>query len=82
MLSARITIFRENLHLEGTASKFAPCASKDTNLLGLRPSFIVLDEFHVHPSSGIWDVFVSAMSKRPDPLLLAITNSGYDSHSV
>lgn len=81
-LKARITIFRDNMHIPGTASKFEPCASEDTNLLGLRPSFIILDELHVHSSAGVWDVFVSAMGKRRNPLLFAITNSGYDRHSV
>jgi len=82
VLSSKITIFRENMHIPNTASKFEPCASEDTNLLGLRPSFIVLDELHVHPNSGVWDVFVSAMGKRRDPLLFAITNSGFDRNSV
>jgi phage terminase large subunit-like protein len=82
LLRARITTFRENMHIPGTASKFEPCASEDTNLLGLKPSFICLDELHVHATSGVWDVFVSAMGKRRNPLLFAITNSGWDRHSV
>ena len=81
-LSSRIKSYVNNMHIPGTASKFEPCAADDENLLGLRPSFTVLDELHVHPSSGVWDVFVSAMGKRRGPLLFAITNSGYDRHSV
>jgi phage terminase large subunit-like protein len=81
-LNSRITTFRDNMHIPGTASKFEPCASEDSNLLGLRPSFVVLDELHVHATAGVWDVFISAMGKRRNPLLFAITNSGYDRHSV
>lgn len=82
LLNERITIFRENMHIEGTASKFEPCAAEDTNLLGLRPSCVLLDELHVHSSSAVWDVFYSAMGKRRNPLLFAITNSGYNRNSV
>ncbi len=81
-LRERIISSRDNLSIPGTASKFEPCASEDSNLMGLRPSFICLDELHAHKSSGVWDVFVSAMGKRRQPLLFAITNSGYDQNSV
>ncbi|HVJ09703.1 MAG TPA: terminase TerL endonuclease subunit [Acidisarcina sp.] len=81
-LSERILCSRDNLSIAGTASKFEPCASEDMNLMGLRPSFVVLDELHAHRTSGVWDVFVTAMGKRRNPLLFAITNSGYDRHSV
>jgi phage terminase large subunit-like protein len=82
LLKSRITIYRDNMHIAGTASKFEPCASDSDNLLGLRPSFFVLDELHVHPNSGVLDVFFSAMGKRRNPLGLMITNSGYDRLSV
>jgi phage terminase large subunit-like protein len=81
-LRSRITIFRENMHIPGTAAKFEPCAAEDDKLLGLRPHFTLIDELHEHKTSGIWDVFTSAMGKRKQPLLLAITNSGYDRNSV
>ena len=81
-LRERILRSRDNLSIAGTASKFEPCASEDSNLMGLRPSFICLDELHAHRTSGVWDVFTSAMGKRRQPLLYAITNSGYDRNSV
>jgi phage terminase large subunit-like protein len=81
-LRERILISRDNLSIPGTASKFEPCASEDSNLMGLRPSFICLDELHAHRSAGVWDVFTSAMGKRRQPLLYAITNSGWDRNSV
>jgi len=71
-----------NMHVPGTAAKFEAVASDSDNLLGLRPQFTSLDELHVHANSGVWDVFESAMGKRVEPLLWAITNSGYDRLSV
>lgn len=81
-LRTHILVSQESLSVPGTASKFEPCASEDQNLMGLRPSFACLDELHVHRTSGVWDVFASAMGKRRQPLMLAITNSGYDRNSV
>lgn len=81
-LKERVTCFRENMHIPGTAGKFVPCASEASFLLGLRPSFISMDELHVHSGPEVWDVFTSAMGKRTSPLLYVSTNSGYDRHSV
>lgn len=81
-LSARIRCFKDNLNIPGTGSKFKPCASEESNLMGLRPSFTAVDELHAHKSSAVWDVFVTAMGKRRSPLIFAITNSGYDRNSV
>jgi phage terminase large subunit-like protein len=81
-LRSRILVGVGNMSLPGTASKFEPLASEDQNLNGLRPSFSVLDELHTHRSSGVWDQIVTRMGKRRNPLLFAITNSGFDRHSV
>lgn len=77
-----LLIGKENICIPGTASKFEPCAAEDQNLMGLRPSFVCIDELHVHRSSGVWDVFYSAMGKKRQPLMFAITNSGFDRNSV
>ncbi len=81
-LRSVVTSSVNNLCIQGTASKFEPCAAEDSNLMGLRPSFVVLDELHAHASAGVWNAFYSAMGKRRSSLLLAITNAGYDRNSV
>jgi phage terminase large subunit-like protein len=80
-LRDHILVSKDNLAIPGTASKFEPCAAEDQNLMGLRPSFVCIDELHVHRTSGVWDVFESAMGKRAQPLQFAITNSGFDRNS-
>jgi phage terminase large subunit-like protein len=81
-LRSRIQCAVNNLCVPATASFFEPVSSEDKNLLGKRPSFTVLDELHAHSSSGVWEVFDSASGKRPNSLIFAITNSGFDRHSV
>lgn len=81
-LRKAIKIYRDNMHIPGTASKFEPLAAEERTQMGKRPSFVCIDELHVHRTSGVWDAMISAMGKRDNPLLFAITNSGYDLHSV
>lgn len=77
-----VIVSKDNLADLETGSKFEPCAAEDSNLMGLRPSFVCIDELHMHSSSGVWDVFESALGKRPEALQYAITNSGMDRNSV
>jgi phage terminase large subunit-like protein len=81
-LSQRITAFRDSLSIAGTASKFVPLASDEDSLDGLNPHGVIIDELHAHRSRGVWDVLVTAMGKRRQPMLFAITTAGYDRHSV
>jgi phage terminase large subunit-like protein len=65
-----------------TDSKFEAVASEDQNLQGLRPSFVCIDELHAHSSDGVWNAFYSRLGKTTQPLIFAITNSGFDRNSV
>jgi phage terminase large subunit-like protein len=81
-LRERIQCGVSNMCIPAAGSFFEPVSSEDKNLLGKRPSFTILDELHAHANSGVWDVFDSASGKRPNSLMFAITNSGFDRHSV
>lgn len=63
-------------------SKFEAVASEDQNLQGLRPSFVCIDELHAHATDGVWNAFYSRLGKTTQPLMFAITNSGFDRNSV
>lgn len=45
---------------------------------GKHPSIAVIDELHVHESSEIYDVLVSGMVGRENPLIVIITTAGFD----
>ncbi|WP_369813723.1 terminase large subunit [Thermoactinomyces sp. DSM 45892] len=45
---------------------------------GKNPSIAVIDEFHVHETSEIYDVLVSGMVARPSPLIVIITTAGFN----
>jgi len=48
------------------------------NLDGLNLHGGIVDEFHGHKERAIWDVLVTAMGARSQPLLWAITTAGFD----
>jgi phage terminase large subunit-like protein len=81
-LREHLLIGVENICDPDTSSKFEPCASEDQNLQGLRPSFVCIDELHAHQNDGVWNAFYSRLGKTTQPLMFAITNSGYDQNSV
>ncbi|WP_143287130.1 terminase large subunit, partial [Caenibacillus caldisaponilyticus] len=38
----------------------------------------IIDEYHAHETSEIYDVLVSGMGARPQPLIMIITTAGFD----
>jgi len=52
------------------------------NLDGLNLHGGIVDEFHGHKDRAIWDVLVTAMGARSQPLLWAITTAGFDRSGI
>lgn len=77
-----VVVSKDNLADLETGSSFEWLSSEGGSIIGLRPSFALLDELHLHPNSVVWDLIESALGKRIEALMLAITNSGFDRQSV
>lgn len=45
---------------------------------GLNPQCGIIDEYHAHPTSEVYDILDSGMGARAQPLLATITTSGFD----
>lgn len=61
-----------------SGGKFAPLSKDTKSLDGLNPHLGIIDEFHAHPTREMYDLLVSAMGKRLQPLLFIITTAGFD----
>ena len=83
-LKQRIKSYRDNLHIQGTASKFQPLSSDEDSLDGPRPQCLIADELHAWGSSArkLWDVLANALGKRRSPLFLVITTAGSGEESL
>ena len=60
---------------EATASRFAPVSSDAKALDGLNVQVAVCDEIASHKTSEVYDVLLTAMGKRSQPLLLSISTA-------
>lgn len=78
LLRGRIGIMVDNLHVLSTHSKFEPLAADETTADGLNVSAALIDEYHAHPNSGMYDVLNTATGSRQQPLVLIITTAGHN----
>ena len=77
-LSQRIGIYRSNMSIDSTASKFEPLSADERTLDGLNPHVVLIDELHKHKNRGVLDVLDTAMGSRRQPILWIITTAGDD----
>lgn len=77
-LKQRITIFRNNLHIKNTASKFEPLGQDSDTEDGLNIHGAMIDELHAHKTREMWDIIDTATGARLQPLISAITTAGHD----
>ena len=81
-LSKKISIFKNNLSIANTASKFEPLGKDSDSCDGLNIHGAILDELHAHKTADMWNVLETATGSRRQPLQIAITTAGYDRHSI
>ena len=77
-----VTIFKDNIHIINTASKFEPLGADADTLDGLNVHGVIADEIHQWKNRNVWDVMETATGSRRQPLMFAITTAGYDRHSL
>jgi len=65
-----------NLAVIGNNSKFEPVIGKPGD--GASPSCAIVDEYHEHQTSELYDTMKTGMGARSQPLLLVITTAGYN----
>ena len=82
-LKSRINVLTTSLTIRATASRFLPVSSDGKSVFqASRPTFVTLDELHLHPDAKVWTAFYTALDKVEGAWMLAITNSGWDKHSI
>ena len=77
-----VNIYRDNIHIVDTASKFEPLGADADTMDGLNVHAALVDEVHAHKTRQVWDVIETATGSRRQPLMLAITTSGYNRQSL
>lgn len=75
----KVDVFKLNLSVPSTESKFEPLSSDEKTADGLNPSCVLIDELHRHKTRALLDVLDTAMGARKQPLLWIITTAGDES---
>ena len=81
-LLKRIKIYKNNLHIEGTASKYEPLGQDSETQDGLNVHGALVDEVHAHKTRDLWDVLETGMGSRRQPLMFGITTAGYNRQTL
>lgn len=81
-LRRRVKVFRNNLHISGTASKYEPLSSDVSSMDGLNVHGAIVDELHAHKTRELWDLLDTATGSRRQPLMFAITTAGFNRQSI
>lgn len=83
LLAKRIQPYRtKTMEFAETGSKYIVLSSEAYTKHGLNPSGIIFDELHAQQNRELYDVLVTAMGKRAQPLMVLITTAGYDRNSI
>jgi len=81
-LRRRIRIVQNKLSYNRNGGLFVPLSSDASTQDGLNPSLSLIDELHAHRTSEVWDVIVSAVGARLEPIVWAITTAGFNQSGV
>lgn len=65
-----------NISMARNMSKFEPLSAEGDTLDGLNPHGNIVDEIHAHRNRTVWDVMMTAMGARRQPMTLVITTAG------
>lgn len=81
-LNEVVTRWKAQLEIPELRSKFEPLGADADSLDGLNPFVVVCDEIHAWKSRDMWDVLLTGMGSREQPLALVITTAGDFSESI
>lgn len=73
-----IKIFKNTLTCEPKAQKYVPLGQDSNTSDGLNVHAALIDEYHAHPDSGMYDVLKTGMGARRQPLMYIITTAGFE----
>lgn len=77
-----VSVYRNNLNVPRTDSKYEPLGADADTLDGLNVHFGAVDELHAHRNREVWDVMMTATGARTQPMILATTTAGKNVEGV
>lgn len=81
-LFTRSEVFRRSITVPNTGSSYKVLSSEAFTKHGLSVSYAGCDELHAWPDRELYDVLVTSMGARRQPLTVITTTAGYDKQSL
>jgi phage terminase large subunit-like protein len=81
-LKKHVRIYKDNLSIERTASKYEPLGADSDSLDGLNVHGVIGDEVHAWKKRDMWDVMETATGSREQPMIIGITTAGIDRQTI
>ena len=77
-----LDVFRNNISMPSTNSKFEPLSADADTLDGLNISMGIIDEPHAHKTRDVYDIVENGTSSRLQPLIISITTAGFNQFGI
>jgi phage terminase large subunit-like protein len=77
-LRGMINVFKNTLTCEAHNQKFVPLGQDSNTQDGLNVHAALVDEYHCHPTSGLYDVLKTGTGSRRQPMVYVITTAGFE----
>lgn len=81
-LRRRLRVYKDNIHIVDTASKFEPLGADTDSMDGLNVHGAIVDEVHAHKHRTTWDLLDTATGARRQSLICGITTAGIDRQTL
>lgn len=80
-LSEVCAVYRNEIRCHLNGGRYTAVSAEAGLQQGLNPSFVVMDEYHVHKNADLFEALTLGSAARNQPLTLTISTAGYDSES-
>ena len=77
-LASVCSVYRQEVRCHRNGGTFRVVSADAGLQQGLNPSFVVIDEYHVHKTTELFDALTLGSATRSQPLTLVISTAGYD----
>lgn len=81
-LKRTFSVMKNNINVKKTNSFYIPLGRDSKTEDGSNVHGALIDEYHAHKDSGMYDVLRSGMGAREQPMLYIITTAGFDTNSA
>lgn len=75
---SKLRILTRTVTIPSIQSKMEAISADSKKLDGRKPSYVIIDEYHAHPTSNVLKVMETGMINRPNPMMYITTTAGFN----